>query len=248
MIDLWIPPKPAIIRPAAPDLVKASFLPGMFPLAVPQASDGSLALSYTDSFTSTTSGSSFTSGSEDIGNADASRRVIVAVVWSTSTSSPKTLSSATIGGLSATIHQQIAPNGIRSALISRKVPSGLTAVCSVTLSGSVSNCSMFFYRLVNESSSSPYDTASDITLSGSTLSANLSIPSNGVAIGVAIHKTLPLTTFSWTNLTEDVDLVLQANYGRSSAHQNGLASGTLTVTAVASNTPNDGGLNLMSWA
>jgi len=31
MFDLWIPPKPAIIRPAEPKLVKASFLPGWFP-------------------------------------------------------------------------------------------------------------------------------------------------------------------------------------------------------------------------
>jgi len=39
VIDLWIPPKPAIIRPAEPSFVKASFLPGMFPGFIASAAD-----------------------------------------------------------------------------------------------------------------------------------------------------------------------------------------------------------------
>lgn len=61
MFDIWIPPKPAIIRPAEKKLVKANFLPGSFPCIAASAVAKLTTLTQVGSGTATAVNGSITS-------------------------------------------------------------------------------------------------------------------------------------------------------------------------------------------
>src|SRR5262245_51584457 len=97
-----------------------------------------------------------------IGAADATRRVICAVHWDANSVGGQTISSATIGGVSATIHGTAIDetSGSYVQFISALVPTGTTATVSVTFGGGNAACFVAVWRQINESSSTPFATQS----------------------------------------------------------------------------------------
>lgn len=173
---VWLPPKPAIIRPAS-DLnrhdrraierefgirvppVKA-MLPGMGAPVVRRTAPA-ITISNTANQVSGTDGSSFTFTSAAIGTAAANRIVVVvATVPNTNTNA---FSSITIGGNAATFLFNGTVGGSRMAIAALLVASGTTATIVATFAGSMPRCGLSVYRLDNLQSLTPVDSNSSAT-------------------------------------------------------------------------------------
>lgn len=248
-MDLWLPPKPAIILPSR-DIVKpVSFKPAWLPgicmpfapstAAPPPPPSSEFRTSVVDATDQTT----YTFNNVDIGVAHSTRRVVVAVA------SVSTISSATIGGVSATIHIQVG-SGDQAGLISAVVPTGTTATISITFTAAGLMCGIGVYRLINETSGSPHATASDTTVATGVLSTTINVPTNGslFAVAKAFQKAGPLT-FTWSGATERYDQAVESLDTHSGASETGLASQTgRTVSVTLSASTNVSGmLAVMTW-
>lgn len=191
-MDFWLPPKPAIIRPASADIQrdwkrpkKANFLPGWFPGAV--AGPSAPFFSHTASAADDSNLLAYTFTAQAIGAAAADRRIFVSATSSAS-SNNAAVSTITIGGISATIHAQAQNTGNTRngvvAIASAIVPSGTTADVVVTHTtdvGVLLGCHVSVYRATGLVSGTPVDTAT-ANAPGSLL---LDIPVRGFVIACA---------------------------------------------------------------
>jgi hypothetical protein len=194
----------------------------------------------------------YTFASVAIGAADATRRVVVVAHWSRATA-VVALTSATIGGIAATIHVQDGGAGVggRVAIISALVPTGTTATIALNFSTAQDRAFIAVYRAINETSAGPTATASDNAVSGNQFDVSLNIPSNGwVVAGVNANQSGSGMVWSWLGITEQYDAPYSdaAAVSRSGGFDTGLASqaGRFAI-ATGSATPAGGGLCAMSW-
>lgn len=192
-MDFWLPPKPAIIRPAPADMrqnwrrepKKANFVPGWHPGAVagPNPPD----FRFTDNGVDDSNLLAYTFTARAIGAADIGRRIFVAAT-SSATSINAHVSAVTIGGVSATIHAEAGNTGNTRngvvAIASAIVPSGTTADVVVTHTadlGVLLGCHISVYRATGLVSGTPFDTATTDN-AGNLL---LDIPVRGFVIACA---------------------------------------------------------------
>lgn len=202
MIDLWIPPKPAIVRPSQEesrrfsDPKKANFAPGWFPAgaAGPKGPDLSLVSSGADE----TNQLVFTFSSVSFGAALAGRLLILALAGG-SASDGVTLSSVTIGGVSATIHAQANNTGNtnngHAAVVSAVVAAGASGDLVVTWAtalGLMNNTNYALYRATGLVSATPTDTAT-----GTGNSPALSIDRSDQGFIIAAANGVSASSFSW---------------------------------------------------
>lgn len=172
-----------------------------------------MAFSFLQSATDTANATTYTFSSQNLGTADADRYIAVGIV--ARGTSPVTVSSATIGGVSATISVQTTnttPGYNIAAIIIAAVPSGTTGDIVVTFSAGVLRCGIAAYRLVGIDSITPADTGTSVANAPTT---SLDIAANGVGIGMAM--TQASTTTTWTGLTEDSDFTPESVITASSA-------------------------------
>jgi hypothetical protein len=160
----------------------------------------------------------------------------------------KTVSSITVGGVSATVIVSHRLNFDPANIVEMWQVEGITATSGdvvVTWSGGMNRCTCIVYEVLNAASAV---TASGADSTGSsTKSVSLSIPANGVAIGISGNFTGAQTT-TWTNLTEDYDPAASYYYaGHSSASKAVTASETPTITSLWTNANGDG-MIVASWA
>lgn len=163
-MDLWLPPKPAIIRPAV-EVKKANLLPGWFPggaVAGPAGPD----LSFLSAAANAANQASYTFSSLSFGTA-ASNRLLIAAITGNTSGSIATLLSSTIGGVSATIHAQAntsanTRNG-HAAVVSALVTAGTSGDLVITwdTAGAMLDCEYALYRVTGLVSTTPTDTATD---------------------------------------------------------------------------------------
>lgn len=139
-----------------------------------------------------------------IGAASSTRRVI-AVIHGDIGSAAVTLSSATIGGVSAAIDAQ-ANGGAGStnltAIISATVTSGTTATISVTFSGGLQRAACKAIAVDNLLSVSPYATATD---NADPLSATIDWLADGVVVGGSGTDNGTLAC-AWAGITETEEI------------------------------------------
>lgn len=97
--------------------------------------------------------SSYTFSAASIGAVPGSgetREVFVSITWHQGGVSTRTLSSATIGGVSATLETAFANSNLQAMCVARAVvPAGTTADVVLTFSGTVQSCTIGVYRLMN---------------------------------------------------------------------------------------------------
>lgn len=144
-----------------------------------------------------TDGTSFTFSSQNFGTADANRKIIAAVFLRSP--SLYDLTGITIGGASATIDKYTRYDSAGVwyvAIASASVPTGTSGDVVVNMSNSTSSCAIALYRAVGTLAVSDTD-----SVTGTTLSVTLTVPTNGVVIGIS-GKTA-VSTASWSGLTED---------------------------------------------
>lgn len=214
-MDFWLPPKPAIIRPASDELRRdwrraktANFLPGWFPSAVagPSGPDFSHIASTADS--SNPIDNTYTFAGQSFGAAASDRRIIVAAGGGHGTSNI-TLLSITIGGSAATIHASSDNNG--------NTRNGHAAIASVALAAGTSGdivveydpgagisvmqeCVISVYRVTGLVSGTPFDTA--VSSNAATLS--IDIPAQGFLVACA--ATVSGSGHTWPSpMVEDID-------------------------------------------
>ena len=172
----------------------------------------------------------------------ASNRYVIATIYESKQSgnwSANPISSVTIGGVSATLAgTQVTNNATVVAIYYANVPTGTTATFAWTLAANTIETVLGVYRVVDLVSATPTATASATTTNPS---ASLAIPTNGFGIGIAGVNTL--TTFTWTNLTENFDV--QAGASTASGAMN-TSSGTSTRTATPG-TNDKQALTMAAW-
>ncbi|TGR84604.1 hypothetical protein EN866_32885 [Mesorhizobium sp. M2D.F.Ca.ET.223.01.1.1] len=199
---------------------------------------------------STSAGSSQSFAGESLGVAVSSREIFVAVSWKGGLLL-RTLSSATIGGVAATIRVQ---NGltdgaglsIGAAVISAVVPTGATGTIAITFSGSVDDCGIGKYRVLNRTSI--FNTASDALTDASppaTSSTNINVGQNGAIIaGYQLGDGGFGSGVTWGNINEDYDAAFSANYRYSGASQSGLSAQTGRSITTSSNASGSAGITV----
>lgn len=194
-----------------------------------------VSISYGANTTVTPSSNVATTGALAIGTASSDR--LVAACFTTKTNG--TVSSVTIGGVSATKAIGARDTGSNPNQVSEiwvaAVPTGTTAVVVVTFSSNTNLTSVTTYSITG-SSSTVSDTDSAIG-AGVTISMSaLTVPANGQGIACLCQNT-PASAVSWTNATEQDDV--QAG-GGSAIHRHSTAlitaAGTNTITCTTTGT------------
>lgn len=141
-----------------------------------------------DDTTAQTIYSSFAGGVVPFGTADASRRVHV-VVHAEDATTTYSISSATIGGVSATINvQEPGTNITLSAILTANVPTGTTGTVSITFSEAIVSCSIGVWSSTGLSSDTAFATATSIADPGT---ATLNTTSGGFILCGWTHATVP---------------------------------------------------------
>lgn len=172
---------------------------------------GAVTGSFLQSAVSTSDLTTYTFSSQNFGDAASDRYIVVAI---TSRSvSGGTISSVTIGGVSASIDVQVtnsSSNYTVSGIAKALVPTGTSGDIVITFGAEQLRAGIGVYRLLGISST-PTDTG---TSTADDPTTNLDIAAGGYAIGVAY--TVEAATASWTNLTERYDEALEGAVSRQS--------------------------------
>lgn len=198
------------------------------------------------------SGSSINFTSVSFGAAAATRRIFCYVHWSYNGGVHFPLSSATIGGVSATIHTQGGHsggiNGFGAAIISAAVPTGTSGTVATSFSSTVS-ASIAAFRVINLQNGSPTDTQSGGN-SGATgnIVTNTSVAAGGVLFvvyhasnnGGSAYNSMVGSTERYTGAPPNNGV---------GGFNTGLGSQTRTVTILADTISNAGNQALtLSWS
>ena len=147
------------------------------------------------------------------------------------------VSSATIGGISATIHvDNVAgtTNFRACAIISAIVPTGTTASIVINFSGgSVGRCGIGAWSCTGLLNSAPHATqVSD----AQGMSMTLARPRNGIVVAGWSAMVTAAANVTWTNATERYDANSETTTQESGADVSGHAnSGNITVSATTTN-------------
>lgn len=193
--------------------------------------------SYLQATTDTSDTNSYTFASQNLGTADAGRYIIVSIISRKATTSA-TISSVTIGGVSATITKQVtntASNTNVAGIAIANVPTGATGDIVVTLSATMLRCAIGVYRATGLASVTAYDSDSSTATDPS---VSLDVPI-GFAVGVGLSA-VSGGSASWTGLTENFDASLETyvNYtGASSEFASSESGRTITIDFTSSTEP-----------
>lgn len=148
----------------------------------------------------------------------------------------------TTGFISGTVASQAlsspANTGVRNhhttILIADTSGQGTSGTVSITFNAEARACAIAVYRMINPSSSTPYDTTIDKTPSSGLLDLSLNIPTDGKAVA-GVTGINAGTAITWTGLTESFDVNFINDEPGSAAY--GGSSGTPhTVTAQSNDT------------
>lgn len=152
---------------------------------------------------STSDLTTYTFSSQAIGTASSTRRVIVACAGDATTAG-RSLSSATIGGISASINVQVTGGSSNvSAIISATVPTETTASVVLTFSGAMNRAACKVYAVDGLINTNPIDTATNTTAAG--LTTSIDWRAGGFSIGVAGQND-GTSECTWVGLTEDQEI------------------------------------------
>lgn len=198
-------------------------------------------VSFASSGKSSTNGSSFSFSSLSFGTAAADRKIVVGVSSENGGSGSRTISSLTVGGVSATQlvrAYQATTNDTVAELWIATVPTGTSGTVAVTWSGTVRACGVVVCATYGASSTA-FDTASGgHTGSSSALALTTSCEAGGVIIGMVTGSVAnPVATFTWANASEVVDETVDASdrvTQSGAANEYATAQTNLAITATPS--------------
>lgn len=203
-----------------------------FPWIVPRSA---ASVTYTDSEYQDSASTVYTFTGKAIGTAGGHRVIVVGVAGASTTS--RTISSVTVGGIAATqiVFAEDLGNSLYTpaGLFIARVPTGTTANVVVTWSGGQSRCGVGVWAVYNLDSIAATGTNSSLV---SPSSLNLTIPPGGVAIGMfSGYDNNSFSAHTWVGLTKNFDLATVAtnqvgDSGASLASAAGAVNLTITCT------------------
>lgn len=188
-----------------------------------------VAVSYVGTTADTSDSSTYTFTSHAIGTATADRVVLVAVGVRSATAGVS-ISSMTIGGVSATeLAEASTGSNVSVAVYGLLVTSGTTATIVVTPSASCQRCQIAVYEMTGTGGSTTTSaTATDIT---SPTSTTITIPVNGAAVAGAFGQSASAVgTATWAGLTKDADEDLENTNNRFTSARLNSASGAVGLS------------------
>jgi len=161
-------------------------------------SQGKKELSFVAATTGTSS-TTFSFTSLSFGTPHTTREIFVSISFWNAAS--RSVSSASIGGVSATVLYTLYARNCGVALIRASVPTGATGTVSITMNGSTNNCSIAVYRVVNRGAAFEtglYSTAqNDALATTSAALSGLNVTANGFVLSViTINNTASNVNFS----------------------------------------------------
>lgn len=180
-------------------------------------------LSYLGTATEPAGLTTYTFSSQSLGTAAADRYIVVGAA--TRQTGGLTLSSVTVGGVSATIVVQQNNGDGTTGLAIAAVPSGTTGDIVVTWSGASARCAIVFYRLTGLDSATPTDTDSDTATDPSFTLTKAA----GPTIGITSVSSGSLSC-SWTNLTENADSEIESMDYSSASEESTAGDSTITAS------------------
>ena len=217
----------------------------LFPIVAPMEDSGVAEVSLTANAIDATSATVYTFSTQALGVAAADRIIVVGAF---STNVARTISTITVGGVSATLTvAQSNGGGEQSELWQAAVPTGTTGDIVVTWSGGVVGMGIGVWRIVSAASAA-HDTGGDANSNPAT--DTLDIPASGVAIGF-VGAASTGGTVTWTGLTERYDAlgVEAAGSGTHSGSSDAfdtLQTG-LAISATLSNKIRNPPMAIASW-
>lgn len=169
---------------------------------------GPLSLSYLASGYNATNLTTYTFNDVSFGDPASDRLLIISATWGLFSGS-RDVSSATIGGVAATVATQNDGTNTGGAIAYAVVPSGSTGTVSITLNTSASRLGFFIHRLVNYKSSTPTGTNAPAGGGLGSRSVTLTNPAGGVSLAFAYAGE---SVGTWTNATEDANRI-ESSFG-----------------------------------
>ena len=140
----------------------------------------------------------------------------------------RTVSSVTIGGVTATVMHSSTVGTSRVDIYAALVPTGTTGDIVVTYSGTMFNCGGAVWSAVDAiAGTTAFHTAATTT---DAASININVDTLGYAIGVSFAN--GGTSCTWTGLTEESDTLIEAGNNVSTAAYRNLG-GAVTVAVTA---------------
>lgn len=237
----WLPPKPAIIRPAPPTvdaMLVASQLAGF---GDRRRGSGPATVTYVTTIDDTSDATTYTFASANIGGPGL---IVVGFQWEATAS--RSLSSATIGGNAASIIQNGGGVEAGAALFALRVAAGATATIAATLSGGAIRSSIGIWNVNGQQSDTP--TASGQSASNSSTTSrqvDLNVLSGGVAIAM-LGLNAP-SAVTWTGATKRFDAAVETNSQKSGADYANAGADEAAHSIIASFSSTNGGLCAASW-
>jgi len=194
------------------------------------------------------SATNYTFSSQNLGTAASGRIIAVHVASERSSAGARTVSSLTVAGVSAAlVVRNTTPNGDAHELWEAQVPSGTSGDVVVNHSGSMVGSSIALYAIYN----AKYQQHYTVTDSGTTLSQNLVIPNNSIAIAGASDVDADVGTGTFTGVTERFDQAIEASGQRAFAggdtSTNSGTGATTIAFAGASSTHADDVMFAATW-
>jgi len=172
--------------------------------------------------------SSYTFSAQAFGAAADGRYIVAALSWM-SNAGDRTISSVTIGGVSATILVEGSNAGRGCAICIALVPTGTSGNVVLNLSGACLGATSTTYRVTGILASAAASTA---TSAANNPTATMNIAANGGLIAIAQARAGAAPTTLWTGAVEDCDDTYVSFNQRSSASDtNDDAVSSLVVTA-----------------
>lgn len=172
--QLWLPPKPAIIRAWNSEDIKRPRATFPFPFFVPSAEGPPPANAWIGASNSTADLTTYTFSNVSLGTPHSTRYIIVGVV--TISSSNRTISSASIGGIGATISSN-ASGTYRGSMIIAAVPTGATGNVVITHSGGCTSCAIGVWAAYDIGSTTAHSAVTAVS-SGGTFSISVNVKAN----------------------------------------------------------------------
>lgn len=185
-------------------------------------------VTYTDSSASNTDLTTYTFSSLSIGEASTSRHVIVAVLASNAAA---TVSTLTVGGVSASLAKRAtATNGIAEIWIVA-VPTGATGNVVVTFNAGNNRASVGVWAAYNLLSATATDSDESNADPGV---ISIDVQAGGILVA-GVYSVSGTVSYTWTNITERFDIVVETTRRASGASLDFAAAQTgLSITADAS--------------
>jgi hypothetical protein len=152
-------------------------------------------------------------------------RVIMAYVMGISGGN-RTVSSVTIGGVSATLYQNVSGNPA-GCLAVAELPAGTSYDIDVTFSSGMNGSAISVWQANGLDSPVPISTDRQLVVADTATLTSFQVPANGFGLFASYNSSTSTPAYTWTNAFEEYDVAVGGGDGRfSGASSNRLTLGT----------------------